>query len=152
MTFAFCSTRLQLTVVNIIFLTRETQRSHSGLRLFWIKLSTLSHCSQERITNPQKHCRVKPMWFLDLRTYFEHANVNKICQQLWNLGGATIIFSQNWNFELKFVLVNPFWEKMTYRWLRIHFLSKYGSKMPPNQTVLQQLLNKKTLQNMIFGQ
>ena len=67
-----------------------------------------------------------------------------------DLGGTTIIFSQNWNFELKFVLVNPFWEKMTYRWLRIHFLSKYGSKMPQNQTVLQQLLNKKTLKMWVL--
>ena len=35
------------------------------------------HCSQERITNPQKHCRVKPKWFLDLWTYFEHAHIDE---------------------------------------------------------------------------
>ena len=28
-----------------------------------------------------------------------------------NDGGATITFAQNWNFELKFVLVNPFSEE-----------------------------------------
>ena len=67
-----------------------------------------------------------------------------------DLGGATIIFSQNWNFELKFVLVNPLWEKMTSRWFWIYFLSKYGSKMPKFQTILQQLLIKKTFQNVIF--
>ena len=35
------------------------------------------HCSQERITNPQKHCHVKPKWFLDLWTYFEHDHVDE---------------------------------------------------------------------------
>ena len=37
------------------------------------------HCSQELITNLQKHCRLKPKWFLDLWTYFEHAHVDEFC-------------------------------------------------------------------------
>ena len=49
-----------------------------------------------------------------------------------DLGGATIIFAQNWNFELKFVLVNPFQKKMTSKWFRINFLTKNRSKMPSN--------------------
>ena len=52
-----------------------------------------------------------------------------------DLGGTTIIFAQNWNFELKFVLVNHFWKKMTSRQFKIHFLYKFESKMPQNRTV-----------------
>ena len=48
----------------------------SKCRCFETVLST--HCSQEQITNPQKHCRIKPKWFLDLLTYFQHAYVNEI--------------------------------------------------------------------------
>ena len=83
--------------------------------------------------------------FLILGNITDKSQNKDLSIDVFRTGGATILFSQNWNFELKFVLVNPFWEKMTYRWLRIHFLSKYGSKIPQNQTVLQQLLNKKML-------
>ena len=71
-------------------------------------------------------------------------------QRVLQPGGATIIFAQNWNFELKFVLVNPFWKKMTSRWFWIHFLSKYGSKKPKFLAILQQLLIKK-LSKMQFS-
>ena len=47
------------------------------------KVREAEHCSQERITNPQKHCRIKSKWFLDLWTYFENAHVDEICQQVW---------------------------------------------------------------------
>ena len=39
----------------------------------------LLHCSQEQITNPKKHCRVKPKWFLDLWKYFECAHIDEFC-------------------------------------------------------------------------
>ena len=80
----------------------------------------------------------------------EQAQLKIFAQRVLQTGGATIIFAQNWNFELKFVLVNHFWVKMTSRWFRFHFLYKYGSKMPQNQTVLQQHLSKKMFQNGIF--
>ena len=67
-----------------------------------------------------------------------------------DLGGATIIFAQNWNFQLKFVLVNHFWKKMTSRQFKIHFLYKFESKMPQNRTVSKQPLSKKMFQNGIF--
>ena len=37
------------------------------------------HCLQERTTNYQKHCRVKPNLFFDLLISFEHAHMFKTC-------------------------------------------------------------------------
>ena len=51
-----------------------------------------------------------------------------------DLGGATMIFAQNWNFVLKLVFVNLFWKKMSSRWLGIYFLSKFRSKTPQDKT------------------
>ena len=34
---------------------------------------------------------------------------------VWSPGGIIIAFAENWNFELKFFLVNSFREKMTSR-------------------------------------
>ena len=34
---------------------------------------------------------------------------------VWQPGGIIITLTENWNFELKFFLVNPFREKMTSR-------------------------------------
>ena len=34
---------------------------------------------------------------------------------VWSTGGVIITFAENWNFELKFFLVNSFREKMTSR-------------------------------------
>ena len=39
-------------------------------------------------------------------------------------GGAAIIFSQSWNFELKFFVDNPYVKKIGTRSFWIHFLSK----------------------------
>ena len=80
----------------------------------------------------------------------EQAQLKIFAQRVLQPGGATIIFAQNWNFELKFVLVNHFWKKMTSRQFKIHFLYKFESKMPQNRTVSKQPLSKKMFQNGIF--
>ena len=56
----------------------EREKTKTTL-VYYHRLLNTKHCSQERITNPQKHCRVKPKWFLDLWTYFEHAHVDEFC-------------------------------------------------------------------------
>ena len=80
----------------------------------------------------------------------EQAQLKIFAQRVLQPGGATIIFAQNWNFELKFVLVNHFGKKMTSRQFKIHFLYKFESKMPQNGTASKQALSKKMFQNGIF--
>ena len=74
------------------------------------------HCFQERITNPQKLCQVKPKWFLDLWTYFEHAHIEEIWQQVWTQVAPPSFFQKvaeiknEKNFTIKKPFVTPnFW-------------------------------------------
>ena len=54
--------------------------------------------------------KTKPI-FSTLDTYWTCPHQQILCTSLV-LGGAAIIFSKNWNFELKFVLVNPHMKKI----------------------------------------
>ena len=58
--------------------------------------------------------KTKPI-FSTLDTYWTCPHQQILCTSLV-LGGAAIIFSQNWNFELKFFLVNPLMQKIGSTW------------------------------------
>ena len=51
----------------------------------------------------------------DTFEYFLVDHKSNFFVTVWPPGGAVITFAENWNFELKFFLVNSFREKMTYR-------------------------------------
>ena len=54
-------------------------------------------------------------------------------------GGAAIIFAQSWNFELKFIVDNPFMQKINSTGMGSHSLPKKCSKKPKtwNQKLYQ---------------
>ena len=57
-------------------------------------------------------------------------------------GGAAINFAQSWNFELKFIVDNPFMQKINSTGVESHFLPKNETKQPKhcNQNIACYLL------------
>ena len=49
---------------------------------------------------------------------------------VWTPGGAAIIFARSWNFELKFIVDNPFMQKINSTGMGSHSLPKKCSKEP----------------------
>ena len=62
-----------------------------------------------------KKCSNKPNIFLIPLSISELTTSQNFFVTVWPPGGAIITFAENWNFELKFFLVNSFREKMTSR-------------------------------------
>ena len=79
-----------------------------------------------------KKCWNKPNIFFIPLSISELTTSQNFFVTVWPPGGTNITFAENWNFELKFFLVNSFREKITSRVFWINSLSKYGSKMFKN--------------------
>ena len=79
-----------------------------------------------------KKCLHKLNILLIALSISELTTSQKIFVTVWPPGGDIITFAENWNFELKFFLVNSYREKITSRVFWINSLSKNGSKMFKN--------------------
>ena len=62
-----------------------------------------------------KKCPHKPNIFLIPLNISELTTSQNFFVTVWSPGGVIIAFAENWNFELKFFLVNSFRKKMTSR-------------------------------------
>ena len=62
-----------------------------------------------------KKCSHKPKIFLTPLSVSGLTTSQNFFVTVWSPGGVIIAFAENWNFELKFFLVNSFREKMTSR-------------------------------------
>ena len=56
-----------------------------------------------------------PNIFLILLNISELTTSQNFFVTVWSPGGVIITFAENWNFELKFFLLNSFSKKMTSR-------------------------------------
>ena len=68
----------------------------------------------------------------DTFEYFWVDHKSKFFVTVWPPGGIIITFAENWNFELKFFLVNTVRKKITSRVFWINFLYKNGDNMLKN--------------------
>ena len=104
------------------------------LTLILINIKTLSNLFTLglNIYKTLKKCSNKPNIFLIPLSISDLTTSQKNFVIVWPPGGAIITFAENWNFELKFFLVNSFREKITSRVFWINSLSKNGSKMFKN--------------------
>ena len=87
------------------------------LTLILINIKTLSNLFTLglNIYKTLKKCSNKPNIFLIPLSISDLTTSQKNFVIVWPPGGAIITFAENWNFELKFFLVNSFREKMTSR-------------------------------------
>ena len=82
------------------------------------------HCWLEQVSNCQQSWPDKNYMFFIPITITEIAASNFFPVTVWTPGGAAIIFTQSWNFKLKFFLGIPFMKKIGSRGGWVHSLPK----------------------------
>ena len=87
-----------------------------------------THCWLEQLSNYQQSWPENNYMFFIPMTIPEIAASAFFPVTVWTPGGAAIIFTQSWNFELNFFVDNPFIQKITSTGVGSHFLPKNESK------------------------